>query len=185
MKKLLMTVILAVVALVPTVTVKAKDPVKVYIFEAGGCPYCEKQVEYLEGLEGYNKIFTIERKELYVDHIDWAQGKDFELGKLVAEAFLKAGFEDASYQGTPFVVISDKYATAGYSTALEDIIKGVYEEGDKDVVGCYASGKTDCLDGVTVDALEGKDSTATVYIALGVIIVAGVALLAYSKAKAN
>ena len=114
--------------------------VKVYIFEAGGCPYCEAQIEYLKGLEGYDKTFEVVEKELYVDHIDWVQGKDYALGVKVANAFNDAGFEQASYQGTPFVVISDIYASASYNPGLEETINIAVEEGDNDVVGCFEKG---------------------------------------------
>ena len=53
------------------VDVSAKEKVKVYIFEAGGCPYCKLQEDYLKGLDSYNKKFEIVNKELYIDHIDW------------------------------------------------------------------------------------------------------------------
>ena len=152
MKKLLATII-AVLCLLP-IAVNAKDKVKVYIFEAGGCPACEAQMEYLKGLDSYNKKFTIVEKELYIDHVDWEQGKDYALGKKVAEAFLAAdpvAFKDATYQATPFVVISDVFATAGYNARLESVIDEVYEAGDKDIVKCYADGKTDCLDHLKED----------------------------------
>lgn len=145
MKKKLFSLLLGLVLLLP-LGINAKEKVKVYIFESGGCPYCEAQIEYLEGLPGYNETFTIERKELYVDHIDWAQGKDYELGKIVAEEFNKVGFDEATYQGTPFVVISDLYAKAALNQTLESVINEAYELGDKDIVGCYESGKTGCLD---------------------------------------
>ena len=73
------------VLFLPTL-VNAKGKVKVYLFEAGGCPYCVKEEEYLKGLDGYDKTFTIVKKELYVDHVDWAEGKDYTLGKKVAKA---------------------------------------------------------------------------------------------------
>ncbi len=128
---------------------KNDGKVKVYIFEAGGCPYCEAEVEYLKKLPGYGSKFEIIIKELYVDHIDWEPGKDYELGKEVATQFNEAGFEDAAYTGTPFVVISDLYAAASYSTDLEAIINKAAEEGDKDIVSCIASKKESCLEGVT------------------------------------
>ncbi len=152
MKKLLVT-IMAVMCLLP-LAVNAKGKVKVYIFEAGGCPACEAQMEYLKGLDSYNEKFTIVEKELYVDHVDWEQGKDYALGKKVAEAFLSADpvkFKDATYQATPFIVVSDVYASAGYNASLETIINEVYENGDKDIVKCYADGKTDCLDHLNED----------------------------------
>ena len=149
MKKIL-TFIIALLIFIPFAVHAADNKlVKVYIFEAGGCPYCEMEVEYLQSLKGYNKTFEIVRKELYVDHIDWEQGKDFELGKEVATQFNEAGFEDAAYNGTPFVVISDLYAAASYSDNLESVINKAVEEGDKDVVGCIASKKDSCLEGVT------------------------------------
>ena len=123
----------------------ANEKVKVYIFEAGGCPYCEAQVEYLEKLSGYGKKFEIVRKELYVDHINWEIGKDYNLGKKTAELFQEHGFEDANINGTPFVVISNVYAVTSYSTDLEDIIDQAYKKGHVDVVGCLDKGGTNCF----------------------------------------
>lgn len=83
-------------------------------------------------------------KELYVDHETWQEGKDYKLGKTVAEAFYDAGFSNADYNSTPFVVISDLYASSTYNDTLEEIINSAYNLGDKDVVGCYAKGNTSC-----------------------------------------
>ena len=124
---------------------KITKKVKVYLFEAGGCPYCEAEEEYLKSLSSYDKKFEIIKKELYVDHVDWEPGKDYELGQKVANAFKNAGFNDASYEATPFVVISNIYAAAAYNTSLESIIEEAYEKGDVDVVGCFAEGKSNCL----------------------------------------
>lgn len=169
MKKKLFALLLALMIIMP-VSAFAKEKVKVYMFEAGGCPYCEKEMDYLKGLDGYNKTFTIEVKELYVDHVDWAEGKDYSLGKTVAEAFKNAGFEDATYQGTPFVVISDLYAASAYNTSLESIINKAYEEGDKDIVKCYADGKTDCLDHLTETDTTSSSSNTWVIVVTGLII---------------
>ena len=63
MKKKLLSVLFTLLILIPLgINAEEKEKVKVYIFEAGGCPYCEAEVEYLKGLEGYNKTFTIEIK---------------------------------------------------------------------------------------------------------------------------
>lgn len=142
--------------------VSAKEKVKVYIFEAGGCPYCEREIEYLKGLDSYNKKFTIEQKELYVDHVMWQPGEDYLTGVKTVNAFLNYDsetFADASFQGTPFVVISDLYAAAAYSTSLEDIIDKAYDKGDKDVVNCIEKGKDNCLKGYN-DAEESKKAEA-------------------------
>lgn len=161
MKKLrnILLLTLAFVLFAGLTNVKADEKVKVYIFEAGGCPYCEAEIEYLEGLSSYGEKFEIVREELYVDHVDWEKGKDYELGKAVAEAFKSAGFEDASYQGTPFVVISNLYAAASYSTNLESYIDKAYEEGDKDVVSCYANGGENCLEGADPDIKVDSSSS--------------------------
>ena len=165
MKKKLFSILFAMLLFVPFF-VKADEKVKVYIFEAGGCPYCEAEVEYLKGLDSYNEKFTIEIKELYVDHIDWVEGKDYALGKKVAEEFLKAGFTDASYQGTPFVVISDLYAASAYSESLESIINEAYEKGDKDIVGCYTDNK---YDNKTNSNTASSDTWVNVLIGIAII----------------
>ena len=63
MKKILLSLIVAVMVLLP-MSVNAEGKVKVYIFEAGGCPYCEAEIEYLESLDSYGEKFEIVRKEL-------------------------------------------------------------------------------------------------------------------------
>ena len=159
-----------------TETVKEAEPevdkskfVKVYVFEAGGCPYCEMEKEYLQGLDSYNKKFEIVTKELYIDHVDWEPGSDYELGVNVANYFQRKGFANAKYTGTPFVVISDLYAAATYSTSLESYIDTAYEVGDKDIVGQIERG----------ELVEEKESHVGVIIAIGVVLVGGIAGLAY------
>ncbi len=168
MKKKVIAIIFALLLMIPVLSISAKEKskVKVYIFEAGGCPYCEAEVEYLKKLDSYNKKFTIVRKELYVDHVDWEQGKDYALGKAVAEKFQKDGFSEASYTGTPFVVISDIYAAAAYSENLETYINKAYKEGDKDVVSQIAkklkkSGSSDTTTDTSSDTedVSGEDVT--------------------------
>ena len=188
MKKILLSLIVAVMVLLP-MSVNAEGKVKVYIFEAGGCPYCEAEIEYLESLDGYGEKFEIVRKELYVDHVEWEEGKDYALGVQVAETFLQAGFEDASYEGTPFVVISDLYAAAAYSQNLEEVIDTAYKQGDKDVVGCIAAGKSNCLEGTVTPTVspsdeKTKDSDVITLVILGVVVV-GIAALVFFTRRAN
>lgn len=163
MKKIILSFI--VLLLLPLVVNAKNDKVKVYIFEAGGCPFCEEEVNYLEGLESYNKTFEIVRKELYVDHINWAPGKDYETGVKVAKTFKAAGFDNSDYHATPFVVISDIYASAGYSTSLESIIEKAYKAGDKNIVKCIEDGKDECIKGIKTADLdeieESADNNAT------------------------
>ena len=186
MKKFLLFII-GLLCFLP-MTVRAGEKVKVYVFEAGGCPYCEAQIEYLEGLDSYNQKFEIVQKELYVDHVDWAQGKDYELGVKVANEFYSKGFTDASYQGTPFVVISNLYAAAAYSQNLETVIDKAYEEGDKDVVSCIANNGENCLEGATNSGTateEKKDNTETITIVILSVIVVGLIALIIITRKAN
>ncbi len=173
MKKYIIA-LLAVLCLVPmttfakgktttTTTKLPEDLVKVYVFQKDGCQYCELQLEYLEGLESLNKKFTIVKKELYktTETESWAHGEDYNLGVKVANAFNAAGFKDASYDGTPFVVISDIYAQTAYSSDLEAVIDEAYEKGDKDVVTCIEEGKNNCLP-------EGPNQNVAGYIILGI-----------------
>lgn len=168
MKKLLVLA-LSVLLMMGVVNAEDKAKVKVYMFEAGGCPYCEAEEKYLKGLDGYGETFELVKKELYVDHVDWKHGKDYEIGKKVAEAFNEAGFEDASYEGTPFVVISDLYAAASYSTDLEDFINAAYEEGDKDVISCVASGEKNCIRENSINTNSNKNSSSKGGIVIAII----------------
>lgn len=178
MKKKLLSVLFTLLLLIPLgINAEEKGKVKVYIFEAGGCPYCEAEVEYLKGLEGYNKTFTIEIKELYIDHVDWKPGKDYDLGVKVANGFLNAGFTDASYQGTPFVVISDLYAASAYSTSLESVINEAYEKGDKDIVSCYADGKEDCLNHLAKEDNKVTDNDSATGANTWVVVVMGLLVI--------
>lgn len=136
MKKILV-VLFTLMCFIPSIIFAEENAkVKVYIFEAGECPYCEMELEYLEKLPTYNKKFEIVRKELYVDHENWEHGKDYDLAVKLVKAFRKAGFDAADYEGTPFVIISDIYASTGYSEDLSAFIDEAYEEGDSDIVSC-------------------------------------------------
>ncbi len=138
MKRVLLVLTIVLFGII-TINVKAeeKELVKVYIFEAGGCPYCEAELEYLKSLPDYNVKFQIIEKELYVDHIDWEDGKDLQLGMDVSIAFYEKGFYKCGYNSTPMVIISDLYAQSGYNENLEEYINKAYEEGDRDIVGCF------------------------------------------------
>ena len=150
MKKFIITIV-SILLTIPMLVKAEEDLVKVYIFEAGGCPSCEAEIKYLKSLDSYEKKFTIVEKQLYVDHVDWKPGKDFNLGVKVALAFNNQGFTEAEYTATPFIVVSDVYAESHYNGTLEDIINEVYTKKDKDVVGCIEQNKDDCLEGY-VDA---------------------------------
>lgn len=175
MKKLfsyLFILLTAVMIVIPigVKRVNAAEKVKVYVFEAGGCGWCAKQIEYLEGLESYGETFEVIRKELYVDNVSWEPGEDYYLGSDLADAFSAIGFENASISGTPFVVISDLYASASYSEDLESIIEEAYEEGDKDVVGCFERGENNCLPEPESDGTEIITAITLCVLTAGVIV---------------
>lgn len=165
-----------------TTTADVSKMVKVYIFEAGGCPACEAQKEYLTGLDSYNKKFTIVEKELYVDHVNWAQGSDYALGTKVADAFATANF-DTDVNSTPLVIISDVYAANTYSQSLEDTINKVYEEGDKDAVSCIENGGTnvECIR----NAKEAPDTDVAGLLIFLVAIGIVVAIIVTSRINKN
>ena len=167
--------LIALMLFIPLLSVKAESEkkVKVYMFEAGGCPACNSQEEYLKGLDSYGKKFELIKEELYVDHVDWELGRDYDLGVKVATGFKEAGFDDATYEATPFVVVSDVYAASGYNMSLETVINEVYEKGDKDVVGCYAKGETDCLKHLKSDTNSNISGTVmAVTIASAIVVIA-------------
>ncbi len=152
MKKLKKIILVFIVALLLVLPISTKEvnaeeekKVKVYVFEAGGCHWCQQEKQYLQGLETYGKKFEIIVKELYVDTDSWAEGADYELGKKVATAFNEAGFKQAKYDSTPFVVISDIYAASKYNDDLEQYIDKAFNEGDKDIVGCFERNELNCL----------------------------------------
>lgn len=162
MKKIRNLLLVAILSFVVfTANTFAKEKVKIYIFEAGGCPYCEEEIKYLKGLKSYGEKFEIVQKELYVDHVDWEEGKDYELGVKVAEAFQNKGYTQASYQGTPFVVISNIYAAASYNDQLESVINEAYEAGDKDIAGCFEDDKDGCADKIKESEEEPTTDDST------------------------
>lgn len=165
MKKKILLCVFLLMSIFCLNVVKAKDKVKVYIFEAGGCPWCEREIEYLKGLDSYGEKFEIVTKELYVDHETWAHGKDYDLGVKVANYFTSKGFENASAQGTPFVVISDVYAATTYNTDLENVIDEAYDKGDQDIVATFEEGK------------ETKENNYLAIILIFVVLIGGIASL--------
>lgn len=154
MKKLNKILVLVICGILFIGKVSAKDKIKVYIFEAGGCPYCEAEIKYLKELDSYNKKFEIVTKELYIDHVDWEQGKDYDLGVKVATAFKNKGYEDASYQGTPFVVIGNIYAVSSYSTELKGIIDTAYENENPDIVECFINNEDNCEEKINNNKID-------------------------------
>ncbi len=180
MKKFSSIIMLALIVFFAALSnVKANEKVKVYIFEAGGCPYCEAEVEYLESLESYDVKFEVIRKELYIDHVNWQPGADYEIGEKTAKLFQSKGFKDASISGTPFVVISNLYASAAYSDDLEGIIDKAYNKGDADVVGCLENGGTDCFPSIS----DGTEILATVLAILGILGIIAIVIVSRMRSR--
>ena len=159
MKKIIFALI-AMFCILPF-TVNAADKVKVYIFSKDGCSYCEKQISYLKGLEGYNKTFEIVDVQIYDSN--WKQTSNYELAKKVISGLQAAGVsaDELNLNGTPSVIISNIYAKTAYSANLEDVIKQAAEKGDKDLVGCYKAGKSDCTKDLEIATAKANDTTKT------------------------
>ena len=154
--------------------------VKVYMFEAGGCPYCEEATAFLESLDSYNTKFTLIHKSTYIDHYDFEPDVDYDLTQKVSQAFTSAGFRNGQFNGTPYIVISDAYAASGYSESigqqLVDVIDLVYQEGDKDVVSCIANGGTECIEGIKQKKLT---ITGAAVLIGSVVVVFGIIICIY------
>lgn len=194
MKKILLGIIALLLVIPMSVSANIeKAKIKVYMFYAGGCPACEATEEYLKGLEGYNKTFELVKKEAYIDHIDWKQGKDYELSQKASDLFESLGYgeyETRGYhlnQSTPFIVISGTYAAVGYNSDLEKVINEIAKAGDKDVIGCLEDGKKDCdklvtkikkentteeTDDTKTTASTKKDNTVAAIVICSAVIVA-------------
>lgn len=173
MKKLKL-LLLSLLLIIP-VGVKAEEatgqlePVKVYVFYAPGCHWCEEQFNYLENLDSLDDKFVIVRKELFKSDLR-TPGDDYDLGQAVGDAFVSAGFKDGRPSGTPYVVVSDIYAQSAYNDSLESVIDQAYEAGDKDVVGCIEAGKDDCIAGAVKEKTEISPKTIAI-LAVSVAII--------------
>lgn len=159
--KILLTAIMAVAALSPFTKARAAEPINVYIFHGDGCPHCQEALEFFDSIKD-ESMFKLVKYEV------WYNEDNSALLQKVADKL------DKEVSGVPFIVIGDK-VIAGYSEELNDeiteSIKSQYE----------SDNRYDVMEG-----LEIKESSNTaVYIVLGVIIVGFVALLGFSKAKAN
>ena len=132
-----------------------KTKVKVYVFGAEGCPFCDSQIDYLSHLDGLDKKFEIVKKELYIDHIDWIPGADYNLAHKVEDLYKDNNYQynekgenqNVDITGTPYVVISNIYAGTGYNKNLESVINIAYNRGHVDVVDCLSKGGTNCFEG--------------------------------------
>lgn len=176
-RNILITVLVSFMFVFPSV--EAKDKVKVYVFEAGGCPYCEKEIQYLEGLESYGEKFEIISKQLYIDNVTWEKGTDYDLGSKVVDIFNDAGFDEADIKGTPLIVISDLYAATNYDNKLESVIDKAYEEGDKDIVSCVEAGNDNC------EIRKPTDGTEILATVIAVIVIAGLVALVVTTRKSS
>lgn len=163
-----------------TTTADVSKMVKVYLFEKDGCSYCELQKEYLQGLDSYNKKFTLVIKQLY--DANWNPAEDYELGAKVAEAFSTANFE-TDVNGTPLVIISDIYGANVYSDSLEETINKAYEEGDKDAVSCLEKGgkNSECVRGAKDEADHDMAGLLIFLIAIGIVV----AIIVTSRVNKN
>lgn len=184
MKKLKL-LLLSLLLIIPFNMVKAEEgvlePVKVYVFYAPGCHWCEEQFNYLEALDSYNEKFVVVRKELFQSDLR-TPGADYDLGQDVGTAFTQAGFTNARPEGTPYVVVSDLYAASAYNDSLETVINQAYEAGDKDVVGCIEAGNDNCIEGAVSTK---KELSPKMFIILGISVVIIVPLLIFVNSYIN
>lgn len=163
-----------------TTTADVSKMVKVYLFEKDGCSYCELQKEYLQGLDSYNKKFTLVVKKLY--DANWNPAEDYELGAKVAATFATAKF-DTDVSGTPLVIISDIYGANIYNDKLEETINKAYEEGDKDAVSCLEKGgkNSECVRGAKDEADHDMAGLLIFLVALGIVV----AIIVTSRVNKN
>lgn len=195
--KKLLIITLVVFAFMFTANVSAKEKVKVYVFEAVGCPFCTQQIDTLKELSKTNPNFEIVVKELYKSNATWEPGPAYDLGVKVADAFKAKGYPDSTYQATPLMIFGNKYAAASYNSNLEvlgALINAAYENEEEDVVACYENNGTNCeskildLSGDIKKAEQDKkDADKITRAFLGLVILGGAAMFLYkvSEKKKN
>ena len=126
MKKILF-VIMLIVFFIPA-NVFALNEVNLYLFWGDGCPYCERELQYLEKLQDKYDNLKIYKYET------WKNPTNKEHLKKVKE------FLNANVSGVPFTVIGDSYIL-GFSSSkeakFEELIKKYSETDYDDKVGKY------------------------------------------------
>ena len=167
MKKIVRTFVMfmvGVLALVPTIKVKAQSPAKVYLFYGEGCRYCAGAMEYFESLEPeYGEMFEVVKYEV------WSNENNQAILEKVAAVF---GDEVG---GVPYIVIGDKTFAGydldgGYDEDILNAIKNLYN----------AEERFDVMENLDIE-VKKSSSDVVLYVVLGALVVLAVVLLVVGR----
>jgi len=129
-KKIILSVIVALSMLIMTPVANAEEKVPVYMFTKEGCPACISAIEYFDGLaKDYPDVFEL--YEIEVFDKNW-QATSNNLQSLLIKTYEAFG-EDSSSAATPTIVIGN-YHTIGLpqdTSLVEDAILAVRDSEEK------------------------------------------------------
>ena len=118
MKKLKFLLIMVMFALIPFVSVSAKEKINVYMFRGEGCPHCEEAEKWFKELEKDKEYVSYYN---LIDYEVWYDEENADLMEDVAEKL------DTTANGVPFMVIGEKYFN-GFTESMESDIKRAIKE---------------------------------------------------------
>lgn len=167
MKKLIITLSMLVLILLPNTNIKADEDakVKVYLFRGEGCPHCEEALEWFDSIEEeYGKYFSLVQYEV------WNNRKNNELMQSVAVIM------NDQVTGVPYIIIGQhSYKGFDKDKMSDEIIKYIMEE--------YAKDESERYDPVAI-ALQPKPRNIAVDITVAasiIIIVGGIIYMRYKN----
>jgi thiol-disulfide isomerase/thioredoxin len=127
-KKILSLILpLVIAAAFAPLVVLAQNPVNVYFFWGQGCPHCEREKEFLSGLQSKYPQIAVRDFEVW---------NNSENRQILIDVGGKLNIEIA---GVPFTVVGDKHFIGWYDenstgTAIEEAVKKAIDSGCSDIV---------------------------------------------------
>ena len=127
-KKIIIAIFFIAVSIWPAQSALAQDKpdINIYFFWGEGCPHCEKEKPFLEGMKARHPAVRIHSFEISKS----AENRSFltEMGKKL----------NISVSGVPFTVVGDKYFSGWYDekstgAAIEEAVRCAEKDGCRDV----------------------------------------------------
>ena len=128
MKKILSTLAVLAVFIVPAAAAQTENPVVVELFTSQGCPACPAAQEYLVELARRSDVIAL---EYHIDYYDYGGWKDpFGSADFTRRWRIYARLLGARYEYTPFMVVAGaEHEIGSERDKVERRIKGLRESG--------------------------------------------------------
>ncbi|MBQ7031348.1 MAG: hypothetical protein IJN13_03125 [Bacilli bacterium] len=188
MKKIVLSIVTALMVFAMMPLVKAEETVSVYMFSKNGCSACVSAQEYFENLAEENPGL-FELVELEVFDAEWNFVSE-DLQKLLIATYERFG-EDTSKAATPTIVIGD-YHTVGLpqdTTEVYDAIVAAKDEEKTDEVKKLADDLDIKIEDIrksssnSTDTPEGGKYDAIIVVGIFVVLIGGFAGLVIAGKK--